>query len=318
LPRGTRQPYRILHLQETTYDGSEQGNSMDRRNLLRRLAAVVSAGMVMNAKALADLMVPSGTTEPMPVLFVGHGNPMNAITDNSFAREWHRLGTELPRPRAVLCVSAHWETRGTFVTAMEHPRTIHDFGGFPKALYEVQYPAPGSPAVAKETSNAVSSASVGLDQDWGLDHGCWSVLSRMFPKADIPVLQLSLDHTKSGPWHYDFGRELAALRRRGVLIIGSGNIVHNLRLVDWEHPAHGFDWALHADALVKKHIVEGTHAPLARYETLGREVQLAVPTPEHYFPMLYALALQEKDEPISFFNEQAEMGSLTMTSFRIG
>ena len=272
----------------------------------------------MDLSALANTAELLGTAERMPVLFFGHGNPMNAITDNVVSREWKRIGSTLPKPRAILCVSAHWETQGTLVTAMEQPRTIHDFGGFPKPLYEVLYPAPGSPDVAKQTAAVARSTSIGLDHAWGLDHGCWSVLKHVFPKADIPVLQLSLDRTKPARWHYDFAKELTALRRRGVLIVGSGNIVHNLRMVDWEHPDSGFDWALHADALVKKFIVDGNHTPLVRFETLGREMQLAVPTPEHYLPMLYALALQEKDESVSFFNEKTEMGSLSMTSFRIG
>lgn len=272
----------------------------------------------MDVSALAGMATSPETSKRMPVLFVGHGNPMNAITDNIFSREWRRIGSTLPTPRAILCVSAHWETQGTQVTAMERPRTIHDFGGFPPSLFEVQYPAPGSPAVAQQTAAAVHSATIGLDNSWGLDHGCWSVLMHLFPKADVPVLQLSLDRSRPARWHYDFGKELAALRRRGVLIVGSGNIVHNLRMVDWEHPDSGFDWALHADALVKNRIVDGDHAALVRYESLGQEMRLAVPTPEHYLPMLYTLALKETGEEVLFFNERAEMGSLTMTSFRLG
>ena len=274
--------------------------------------------IVTTKEAFFGMAEVSGNSEPMPVLFVGHGNPMNAIADNEFARTWREVGATLPRPRAVLCVSAHWETRGTFVTAMDRPPTIHDFGGFPTALYEVQYPAPGSPAVAEQTVQAVKSIKVGLDMEWGLDHGCWSVLSHLFPEADVPILQLSLDHTKPAEWHYKLAGELSALRRRGVMVIGSGNIVHNLRMVDWEHPDQGYDWALKADALVTRHIIDGDHRPLLHVETLAAEMQRAVPTPEHYLPMLYALALQEKDEPVHFFNRKVTMGSLSMTSFRIG
>jgi 4,5-DOPA dioxygenase extradiol len=261
----------------------------------------------------------------MPVLFVGHGSPMNAIEDNESSRGWRAVAGTLPRPRAILCVSAHWETWGTAVTAMERPRTIHDFGGFPRALYEVQYPAPGSRWLAQETVNAVRSARVGLDGDWGLDHGAWSVLRRMFPNADVPVVQLSLDYTKPAQYHYDLGKELAPLRRQGVLVIGSGNMVHNLRRVvlrtnslsDFNTP-FGLDWALEAREVFLKLIHENNHQPLIDYQTLGSAVQLAVPTPEHYLPMLYALALQEDDESVAMFNDVPLAGSLTMTSLLIG
>jgi 4,5-DOPA dioxygenase extradiol len=261
---------------------------------------------------------------PMPVLFVGHGNPMNAIEDNQFSRTWHRVGNALPRPKAILCISAHWETPGALVTAMDQPRTIHDFGGFPPELYAAQYPAPGSKWLAHETQSVIKTAPLGLDQEWGLDHGCWSVLKRMFPEAAIPVVQFSLDYTKPGPAHYALAKELAPLRREGVLILSSGNMVHNLRRVairgdspsDFNKP-FGFDWAIEANELFKKLINENRHAELADYQSLGRAVQLAVPTPDHYLPLLYALALKEANDSIAYFNDQPVAGSLTMTSLII-
>jgi 4,5-DOPA dioxygenase extradiol len=260
----------------------------------------------------------------LPVVFAGHGSPMNAIEDNPYSRKWADLGKELPRPKAVLCISAHWETRGTGVTAMERPRTIHDFGGFPAELYRVLYPAPGSAWLADEVQKCVHSTEVEADFDWGLDHGCWSVVRRMYPEADIPVVQLSMDTSQPAQFHYDVGRELAPLRRQGVLIVGSGNMVHNLRLVvlpdgdfnNFNRP-FGLDWALEASALMKKLIDEGRHADLINYPALGRAIQLAVPTPEHYLPMLYALALKEEGESLAYFNDVPLAGSLTMTGFVI-
>jgi 4,5-DOPA dioxygenase extradiol len=258
-----------------------------------------------------------GDTAAMPVLFVGHGNPMNAITDNEFSRGWRNAGKSLPRPNAVLCVSAHWETRGTYVTAMEKPQTIHDFGGFPHELYEVQYPAPGSPSLAEEARRGVPSTEMRLDFEWGLDHGCWSVLRHLFPDADVPVIELSIDRTKPPRWHYELSGELAFLRRKGVLITGSGNIVHNLGMIDWE-AVEGFDWAREANDLLKKLITSGNDDKLIDYRSLGREVQMGVPTPEHYIPLLYALALRGEGENVSFFNDRTELGAISMTSFRIG
>ena len=259
----------------------------------------------------------------MPVLFVGHGNPMNAIEDNEFSRAWRELGLALPRPKAILCISAHWETRGTAVTAMERPRTIHDFGGFPRALYEAEYPAPGSPPLAGEIQKLVGNAHVSPDREWGLDHGCWSVLMHMYPEADIPVVQLSLDYTRPGAEHYELAKELAPLRRRGVLVAGSGNMVHNLRRAAWPEDGDttapfGFDWALEASGLFKKLIDERRHAELANYRSLGPAAQMAIPTAEHYLPLLHALALQEEGEALTYFNDRPVMGSLTMTSLVIG
>ena len=257
----------------------------------------------------------------MPVLFVGHGSPMNAIEDNPFSRQWRQVGSRLPRPRAILCISAHWETWGTLVTAMPAPRTIHDFGGFPAELYAARYPAPGSPPLAEEVRQLLGPGAVGLDLEWGLDHGCWSVLLQMFPRADIPVVQLSLNAALAPQDHYALAQALAPLRRQGVLILGSGNMVHNLRRVvlvtgslsDFNHP-FGLDWALEARALLKSLIDQDRHAELANYAALGPSVQLAVPTPEHYLPLLYALALKRPDDTLSYFNDEAVAGSLTMTS----
>jgi 4,5-DOPA dioxygenase extradiol len=263
------------------------------------------------------------SSEQMPVLFIGHGSPMNAIEDNEFSRGWKEAAAKIPRPKAILCVSAHWEAWGTLVTGMEKPRTIHDFGGFPQALFEVQYPAAGSMWLAQETRRAVKDVPVNLDEDWGLDHGAWSVLRQMYPEADVPVVQLSLDYTKTPQAHYDLAKELAPLRQQGVLILGSGNIVHNLRRVvlpggwgDFNQP-FGLDWALEASALLKKLIDADDHQSLINYPELGAAVQLAIPTPEHYLPLLYALALKQEDEGISYFNDKPLAGSLTMTSLLI-
>lgn len=259
----------------------------------------------------------------MPVVFAGHGSPMNAIEDNRFAAGWRELGRRLPRPKAVLCVSAHWETWGCSVTAMAAPRTIHDFGGFPRALYQVNYPAPGSPWLAEEVMKIAGGGRIAADADWGLDHGCWSVLSRMYPAADIPVVQLSLDATLSPGAHLELGRELAPLRDEGVLIMGSGNIVHNLRLVslpeggDFNTP-FGFPWAQEANAILKELIEKDDAAALADYPSLGDAVRLAVPTPEHYLPMLYVTGVRRGGEHPAWFNDEAVGGSLTMTSFVLG
>lgn len=254
----------------------------------------------------------------MPAVFVGHGNPMYAIEENEFADGWSKLGVTLPRPEAVLCISAHWESQGTFVTAMERPKTIHDFYGFPKELFNVEYPAEGSPQLAELVIGTVKSAIVSPDYNWGLDHGCWSVLKHVYPNADIPVVQLSIDRSKSPQWHYELGKELTELRNKGVLIVGSGNIIHNLRLADWHNKDSGFDWALETNEKFKRLIAEGNHKELNNYNSLGYEANLAIPTPEHYLPLLYILGMKEKEETLSFFNDKVVMGSLSMTSLIIG
>lgn len=249
----------------------------------------------------------------MPVLFVGHGNPMYAIEENSFTETWAGLGENLPKPKAIVCISAHWETVGTFVTAMPNPKTIHDFFGFPQALFDVQYPAQGNPKLAKEIAEKLS---VKLDNDWGLDHGTWSVLKHIYPKADVPVLQISLDKTKSPSEHYEFAKKLQFLRNEDMLIIGSGNIIHNLRLVNFRN-RNGDEWANIANKTLKELILADDHEGLANYENLGNEVRLAIPTPEHYLPLLYVLALKNEGEKIEFFNDAVELGSLSMTSILV-
>jgi 4,5-DOPA dioxygenase extradiol len=258
------------------------------------------------------------STEHVPVLFVGHGSPMNAIEENEFNRGWQALGRRLPRPRAILCISAHWQTRGTHVTAMARPRTIHDFGGFPRELYEVQYPAPGDPDLAGETKRLVTAADVGLDHTWGLDHGCWSVVKHLYPAADVPVMQMSLDHTRPPHYHYELAQQLSFLRKRGVLIIGSGNVVHNLGVMDWDNERGGFDWAVEANSLIQQLIVQRDHSRLIHYASLGRAMQLAVPTPEHFLPLLYVLGLQGSDESITFSNERVILGSISMVCLEVG
>ncbi|MFZ4262225.1 4,5-DOPA dioxygenase extradiol [Sphingobacterium sp. HJSM2_6] len=257
----------------------------------------------------------------MPVLFLGHGSPMNAIEDNEFVRGFKTIAQDLEKPSAIIVVSAHWETRGTFVTAMNQPKTIHDFGGFPQALFEVQYPAPGSPDLANAVRDIVTHQEVHLDDAWGLDHGSWSVVKHLYPQADIPVIQLSIDYTLSPTAHYALAKELSILRNKGVLIIGSGNIVHNLRMVSWKHlnsVGYAFDWATEANEKMKNYMRDYNHLPLINFDQQGTAFDLAIPTPEHYLPMLYALALQEKHEDLQIFNDAAVAGALTMTSFKIG
>lgn len=262
--------------------------------------------------------------EYMPVLFVGHGSPMNAIEDNEFTQRWVQMAKEIPIPKAVLIVSAHWLTRGTHITAMEKPKTIHDFGGFPKALFDVEYPAPGQPSLAKETASLITTTNVGLDHDWGLDHGAWSVVKVMYPDADIPMLQLSIDYNKPPQYHYNLAKELQALRKKGVLIMGSGNMVHNLGMMSLPggdfsriNEEYGFDWAHEMNSIFKEKIGNGDHGALVAYESLSKAAKLAIPTPDHYYPLLYALALQRKNETATFFNDKAVAGSLTMTSVKI-
>lgn len=255
----------------------------------------------------------------MPVLFVGHGNPMNAIEQNEFTDSWTEIGSSLPVPTAVLCISAHWETHGTYLTSMLQPQTIHDFGGFPPELFEVQYPAPGNPELASEIKQSIIPQNVKLDdKEWGLDHGAWSVIKHIYPNANIPVVQLSINHNQPPTYHYLLAKQLAFLRSKGVLIIGSGNLVHNLRNVDWQQPESGYDWALEANEKMKTFIADGNHQQLIDFRKQGKAFDMAIPTAEHYIPILYALALQAKSDEITFFNDKLMMGSLSMTSVMIG
>jgi 4,5-DOPA dioxygenase extradiol len=252
----------------------------------------------------------------MPAFFLGHGSPMNAIEDNEFSLAWQEAARHIPTPKAILCISAHWETLGTHVTAMQAPRTIHDFYGFPQPLFEKQYPAPGSPELAARVASLLGKDKVLLDQTWGLDHGAWSVLCRMYPEARLPVVQLSLDRSIDPAGHYQLGSELELLRQEGVLIIGSGNLVHNLRLMVWEDRA--FDWAVEYDARVTQWILEGDHDSIIHYEKCGKPALLSVNSAEHYLPLLYVLGVKDKAEPISFFADKIWGGSLSMRCVRIG
>lgn len=257
----------------------------------------------------------------MPVLFIGHGSPMNGIENNTFSQQWAKIAAEIPTPKAVVVISAHWFTKGTYITEMDAPPTIHDFGGFPQALFDVQYPAPGNPLLARDTAAMIHSTNVELSHDWGLDHGTWTIVRHMYPLANIPVLQLSIDYTKGAQYHYTLAKEICALRKKGVLIIGSGNMVHNLRMVAWDklnEPEFGFDWAIQMNETFKKLITNNQHQPLIQYNQLGKEAQLAIPTPEHYLPLIYTLGLKGEKDPISFFNDKAVGGSLTMTSVKFG
>lgn len=257
----------------------------------------------------------------MPVLFIGHGNPMIALEENKFTEGFRQVVTEIPKPDAIICISAHWETRGTYVTAMEHPKTIHDFGGFPRELYEVQYPAPGSPQLAQEIIDSLRNHSAEPDYQWGLDHGAWTVLKHLYPDADIPVVQVSLNRNLTPQEHYDLAKNLSVFREQNILIIGSGNMVHNLRLLDWRRIAddnYGFDWAISAAEKMYDCIASGNHQPLINYASQGTDFQLSIPTPEHFLPMLYTLALKTDDENVDFFNQGFVGGSLVMTSLKIG
>ncbi|PSL03350.1 4,5-DOPA dioxygenase extradiol [Cecembia rubra] len=274
----------------------------------------------MKLQELNSMIAPMGKTPKMPLLFLGHGSPMNAIEENEFVAGFRNIAKDIPKPNAVLCVSAHWETKGTFVTAMQNPPTIHDFGGFPRELFAVQYPAPGSPELARETKSLISKTEVGLDDKWGLDHGAWSVIKHLYPQADIPVIQMSIDYRQKPQYHYELAREIKSLREKGVLVIGSGNMVHNLRMVEWRrlNETFGFDWAIEANDKMKSFILDGNHQELINFRSQGKAFDLAIPTPEHYIPLLYTLALKDEKEKVQFFNDKAVAGSLTMTSLKIG
>lgn len=291
---------------------------MNRKDFLKFLALIPIGASNMNLKALSKISKEFEATPKMPILFLGHGSPMNAIEENEFVEGFRNITSEIPTPNAILCISAHWETNGTFVTAMEQPKTIHDFGGFPQELFEVQYPAKGSPELAKEITNITQKTQIELDHSWGLDHGTWSVVKHLYPKANIPVLQLSIDRTKNPNYHYELANELNSLRHKGVLIIGSGNIVHNLRMVEWRklNERFGFDWAIQTNEKIKEYVLDGNHKDLIDYKNQGKEFLLSIPTPEHYIPLLYILGLKSKSDQIKIFNDKAVAGSLTMTSFK--
>lgn len=255
----------------------------------------------------------------MPTIFLGHGNPMNALRDNAWTRGWAAIGQRLPRPRAVLCVSAHWYLPETALTAMRQPRTIHDFGGFPRELFEVQYPAPGAPGLARRARELLAPLDAREDQAWGLDHGTWSVLRHVFPEADVPVVQLSIDAAQAPAFHYELGRRLRPLRDEGVLLIGSGNVVHNLRAYAWKNPGiEPFDWALRFEARVRELVARGDHAALVDYAALGHDAELSIPTPDHYLPLLYVLGARDAGEPVTYPVEGFDGGSMSMLTLQFG
>ena len=283
--------------------------------------SLISIPMLTSLNSLKNYTDNLKNTKRMPVLFLGHGSPMNGIEDNEFVQGFKKQAKELEKPNAIIVVSAHWETKGTYVTAMQNPRTIHDFGGFPKELYEVQYPAPGHPELARQLVDIIEpEKTVSLDDKWGLDHGSWTVVKHLFPKADVPIIQLSIDFSKDPAYHYQLAKQLKQLREKGILIIGSGNIVHNLRRVAWDKLNENFayEWAVEADNKMKKWIKEKNHQNLIDFKKQGKAFDLAIPTAEHYLPLLYTLGLQDEKDDILIFNDKPIGGSLTMTSVKFG
>ncbi|HEU4594776.1 MAG TPA: 4,5-DOPA dioxygenase extradiol [Pyrinomonadaceae bacterium] len=255
----------------------------------------------------------------MPAIFFGHGNPLNALQSNEWTEGWARIGDSIPRPKAIVCVSAHWYLPATLVTATERPRTIHDFGGFPRELYEVEYPAPGDAELAARVRDLLAPVPTGLDNLWGLDHGTWSVLCHVFPGADVPVVQLSIDETQPATFHYELARRLAPLRDEGVLVMGSGNLVHNLHTYAWgRRKVEPFDWAVRFEERARGLLLAGDHTPLVNYESLGADARLSAPTPDHYLPLLYVIAQQREDDEVSFPVEGFDGGSISMLSIQIG
>lgn len=275
----------------------------------------------MNINHLPSISHSFQNSDKMPVLFLGHGSPMNAIEENQFVQGFRNISKTIPKPNAIICISAHWFTKGTYVTAMDTPKTIHDFYGFPKELFEVQYPAKGSPTLAAETQKILLPNIAEEDHNWGLDHGAWSVIKHLYPNAEIPVIQLSIDYTKPSQYHFELAKKLSLLRRKGILIIGSGNIIHNLRMVDWENintVGAGWDWAIEAREKTNNWLLDGDFQSLIDYEKQGSALQNAVPTADHYLPLLYSLGLKEKSEELFLFNDELIGGSLSMTSVKIG
>jgi 4,5-DOPA dioxygenase extradiol len=293
---------------------------MNRLHFLKLLSVTPFLSSMTNLHEFHSIAQGFGNTETMPVLFLGHGSPMNAIEENEFVEGFRNVAKDLPKPNAILCISAHWFTRGTKVTAMQMPQTIHDFGGFPQELFDVHYPANGSPELATLTKDLLNPTLVELDEKWGLDHGAWSVLKHLYPNADVPVIQMSIDYTQPAQYHFDLAKKLQSLRNKGILIIGSGNIIHNLRLVDFANfnkVDYGFDWAIEARAKSNAFLLDGNFQALIDYEKQSKAFQLAIPTPDHYLPLIYALGLKNSNEEISLFNDKLLAGSLSMTSVKI-
>ncbi len=268
----------------------------------------------MNINEFGKIIDWEASTSKMPLLFVGHGNPMYAISENKYRKVWEEMGIKLPHPKAILCISAHWLTNGTSMAMTDRPKTIHDFGGFPKELFDVQYPAPGAPDYAKMAVSGIQSIKVHEDFEWGLDHGAWSVLKNMYPQADVPIFQMSIDYQKSPQYHFNLARELSALRSKGVLIISSGNVVHNLGMIKWDGNSQPYDWALEFDAIVKKSIEDNNPTTLIEYQKLGKIATMAHPTNDHYLPLMYTLGLRDAKDKFQFFNDSLDMGSMSMRS----
>ena len=291
---------------------------MNRKEFLKIIAVLPFASNTMKLSALSKFSDSLNSTPKMPILFLGHGSPMNAIEENEFVAGFRDISKEITKPNAIICISAHWETNGTKITAMQKPRTIYDFGGFPKELYQVKYDVMGSPELANDVKDLVQKTQIELDHSWGVDQGTRSVVKNLYPNADIPVLQLSMDYNMSPKDHYELAKELNKLRHKGILIIGSGNIVHNLRKVDWKriNENFGYDWAIETNNKIKEFISDDNHLDLINYDKQGQSFKLAIPTPEHYLPLLYILALKEKNDMTKIFNDKAVSGSLTMTSYK--
>jgi len=288
---------------------------MTRQHFLATLAALPLGSIAMNIDGFKNIAEQHAASERMPLLFIGHGNPMHALWDDNFAKHLGKIARDIEKPNAILVVSAHWLTNGTFVATTAKPETIHDFGGFPKELFQMQYAAPGAPDLAKEVLQHLPGSKE--DHKWGLDHGAWTVLKHMYPSAEIPVFQLSIDYSKPESYHLELAQYLDFLRTKGVLVLASGNIVHNLHMVDWQNPNGAFDWAQEFDTKVKEHLVNGNFKELANYRSWGKSAQLAVPNNDHYLPMMYTLGLAKPKEEVKFLFEGFEMGSISQRCFLI-
>lgn len=290
---------------------------MDRKDFIKSLSLVMAAPLVSKAEPVLSELSKAETTERMPVIFIGHGNPMHALHDNAFTKTLNNIQKTIERPKAILVVSAHWLTRGTYVSTNPNPKAIYDFGGFPDELYKVIYEPKGSPELAKELKEKITSPKIEADNAMGLDHGAWTVLKHMYPAADIPTFQLSIDYYKPASYHFELAKQLGYLRNKGVLIIGSGNLVHNLGMVDFNKPNSGYDWAIEFDATVKSLLDKGDFKSLVDYEKLGKSALLSIPTNDHYLPMIYPLGLKTEKENVSYLYEGMEAGSISMRSFVI-
>lgn len=294
---------------------------MHRKQFIKTSLLLSLSSCMIKVKDLKQITESLPNTEPMPVLFLGHGSPMNAIEENEFVSGFRTVAQSIPKPSAILCISAHWFINKTAVTAMEIPKQIYDFGGFPQALFDVKYTPKGSLLLVDETIKTVKNIAVEKDENWGLDHGAWTVIKHLYPNADVPVVQMSIDYTQNASSHFEIAKELQSLRSKGVLIIGSGNIIHNLGLVDFYNlnkDNYGYDWAIEARTIMNNLIQKGDFKSLTQYQNLGKAVQLAIPTPEHYLPLIYSLALKTPNDELSLFNDKLQGGSLSMTSVRIG